>query len=108
MKNKFTFIANANLFLAKVMGKFVPSCDQVTLLVSDSMDEKLPLKSKLGVAIHLLMCKWCRRFKQQLQLIRTLVRNTPARTDGIHSHSPASLSAAAKERIERALSDSNK
>lgn len=105
MKNRLTYVANAKLALAKIMGRFVPSCDQVSRLVSDSMEEDLPLKGKLSVALHLLMCKWCRRFKRQLQLIRTLSLKAQARTKIAHPLSQGSLSAAAKERIERTLSD---
>lgn len=108
MRKRLSLSSNAKLILSRGMGRIIPSCEQVTRLVSDSMEEGLPLKSKLRVAIHLLMCKWCRRFKQQLQLIRTLIRDRQARTNSIHPLSPASLSATARERIERALGDSNK
>jgi hypothetical protein len=108
MKTKLTLIAKSKLILTKAIGKFVPSCDQITLLVSASMEEELPLRSKLRVAIHLFMCKWCRRFKQQLQLIRTLAHQTQTKPDSLALDSQAFLSDAARERIDRAISDASK
>ncbi len=108
MRKRLSLWSNAKLSLAKAMGRFVPSCEQVSLLVSDSMEEKLPLRIKMRVAIHLLMCQWCRRFKQQLSQMRALIRKTRAEVDSVTTHPPVTLSDSARERMQRSLDSSNK
>lgn len=107
MRKRLSIWSKAKLNLAKAMGRFVPSCEQVSLLVSDSMEEKLPLRNKIRVAIHLLMCQWCRRFKQQLRQIRALIRKTQAE-DSIQPHPQVKLSDSARERMQQSLDSSNK
>lgn len=48
------------------------SCEEVTRLVSESMDKDLSIGKYIGVRIHLLMCTFCRRFKEQVSFIREL------------------------------------
>ena len=108
MRKRLSLWSNAKLSLAKAMSRFAPSCEEATRLVSDLMEEELPWRSKLRLAIHLLMCKWCRRFKQQLRQIRALIRKTRAEADSIHPHPQVTLSDSARERMEQALGRSNK
>ncbi len=44
-------------------------CKDISALVSRSMDEKLPLHQRLGIKFHLMMCHFCRQYKNQLILI---------------------------------------
>lgn len=37
------------------------------------MDEKLPLKIRLGIKFHLMMCDLCLIYKKQLDLIHTAI-----------------------------------
>jgi len=37
------------------------------------MDEKLPLRIRLGIKIHLSMCDLCLRYKNQLGIIREAI-----------------------------------
>lgn len=46
------------------------NCKQTSLLVSQSLDRPLTWRERLAVRIHLLICVYCRRFTQQLKLIR--------------------------------------
>jgi len=108
MRKRLSIWSKAKLGLAQAMGRFVPSCEEATRLVSDSMEEKLPLRIKIRVTIHLLMCKWCRRFKQQWRQIRALIRSTQAEADSSHSHPQVTLSDSARERMEKALGSSDK
>ncbi len=50
------------------------SCKDVTQLLSESMDASLPIGKRIGVRLHLLICKFCLRYKRQLLLIRETVR----------------------------------
>ena len=48
-------------------------CKDITYLISQSMDVKLPLKIRLGIKFHLMMCDLCLRYKKQLELIRKVI-----------------------------------
>jgi hypothetical protein len=42
-----------------------PGCKTVTRLQSEALDRKLPLRQRLGLRGHLLLCQWCRRYGKQ-------------------------------------------
>jgi hypothetical protein len=79
------------------------SCKDVTRLISESMDRSLPLGKRIGVRLHLLICRFCARYKRQLLLIRETVRRLAAMEDAYGSHIGERLSEEAKERIRRSL-----
>jgi len=76
------------------------NCKEVSRLVSESLDRKLPLYQRIGVRVHLLMCKFCRRFEQQLMLIRKTLRVEALYED---TESYLSLPPEAQKRIKRFL-----
>ncbi|MBL0714398.1 MAG: zf-HC2 domain-containing protein [Desulfosarcina sp.] len=80
---------------------FMPNCRQVSQLVSESMDRPLPFFKNLMVRIHLRMCKYCRRFEQQLLKMREISRNINHHIETLES--PLSLPDEARERIRRRL-----
>ncbi|MCH7691647.1 MAG: hypothetical protein IIA17_11475, partial [candidate division Zixibacteria bacterium] len=57
----------------KMMNYIMPNCKEVAELVSFSMDETLPLKKRVGLKLHIMMCKFCHRNYKQLYLIRKLI-----------------------------------
>jgi len=48
-------------------------CKDVSHLISRSMDQKLPLRIRFGIKLHLMMCNLCSRYKNQLDLIRKAI-----------------------------------
>jgi len=70
-------------------------------MISESMDRKLPLGRRMGIRFHLMMCSLCRRYQQQLLLIRSVLRRDKE-TDDI---SGQTLTEDARERIEKKLTD---
>lgn len=79
------------------------SCKDVTRLLSESMDRSLPLGKRIGVRLHLLMCRFCVRYKRQLLLIRETVRRIVTEEDAPGAPPGELLSEEAKERIRRSL-----
>ena len=79
------------------------SCKDVTRLLSESMDHSLPLGKRVGVRLHLLICKFCARYERQLLLIRETMRRLAATDDACGSLTGESLSEEAKERIRISL-----
>ena len=47
-----------------------PNCKEVTRLVLMAEDTSLPLRSRLAVRFHMLICKACPKFAGQLALMR--------------------------------------
>ncbi|GAB4362270.1 MAG: hypothetical protein Kow00128_01880 [Deltaproteobacteria bacterium] len=82
------------------------SCRDVTRLISDSMDRSLPLRKRLGVRLHLMLCRFCSRYERQLRLIRDTVRRIAASPDDPPAIPPETLSPEARERIRKSLGGS--
>lgn len=77
------------------------SCKDVSQKVSESMDRKLPFHHRMFIRIHLMMCRYCSRFRRQMLLLREM-----ARSDMFLDMSKdlsAGLSQEARERIKASL-----
>ena len=79
------------------------SCKDVTQLISESMDTSLPIGKRIGVWLHLLMCKFCARYERQLLLIRETVRGLVGAEETAGGTLGEPLSEEAKVRIRKAL-----
>ena len=79
------------------------SCNDVTRLISESMDHSLPLGKRVGVRLHLLICTFCARYERQLLLIRDTVRRLAAMEDSYGPLTGELLSEEAKGRIRKSL-----
>lgn len=79
------------------------SCRDVTRLISDSMDRTLPAGKRIGVRVHLLLCRFCARYKRQLLLIRDTVRRISAAEGDPAGTITDTLSPKARERIRKSL-----
>jgi hypothetical protein len=100
-----SFLARRNRFqtaLVKFIGKRTPKCREVVRILSQSMDGKLPLKTRVQLRFHYLICAWCQRYEKQLHQIREVARAVP---DHVEEMSMESLSAESKERMKQALRD---
>jgi len=91
--------AKSKSALARVVAALSPSCRQATRLQSEAMDRPLSWLEKLGLRVHLLLCKWCRRYGKHLQFLRSAAREC----DGHPGPEPQRLSAEARERIKHKL-----
>jgi len=77
-----------------------PSCKDAVRLQSDALERRLPMLQRLGLRIHLLFCKWCRRYGRQIGFLRDAARQHP---DELADPAPRKLSAEARERIKQPL-----
>lgn len=79
----------------------VLTCKEVSSLVSESLDRRLSWRERLGVNLHLLICKACRRFADQMRFLhaaaRQFSRNYPI------DMTSTRLSESARRRIRHAL-----
>ncbi len=54
--------------------KLIPTCREVSELLSQAEDRPLTLREKFELYVHLPLCEGCRHFRQQLGFIRRAVR----------------------------------
>ena len=77
------------------------NCREVTRLVSESLDRKLPLSQRIGIRIHLFMCKLCPEVKKQMLFIREAMHLFTRESSPLESD--VSLSTETRDRIKLAL-----
>ncbi|HEA69486.1 MAG TPA: hypothetical protein ENI07_22140 [Desulfobacterales bacterium] len=77
------------------------SCKEVTQMVSESMDRDLPRYQRIEIWIHLMMCKFCSRYRQQLMSLRKVLRPQALHAENNEPH--AKLSPEARKRIKKSL-----
>ena len=80
--------------------RITPRCHDVTRLLSQSMDRRLPLLTRLSLRLHFAICVWCNRYGHQLAILRRLSRSIREDTEQV---STASLPEEARKRIKEAL-----
>lgn len=77
-----------------------PSCRQATRLQSAALDHPLTPSQKVGLRVHLCICKWCRRYGRQVHFLRDAAQAHP---DKLVDPLPQKLPEAARERIKQRL-----
>jgi hypothetical protein len=50
------------------------SCKEASQIISQSLDRQLTMRERFAVKLHLLICKYCKQFSQQLQSIRVALK----------------------------------
>src|SRR5437899_10295106 len=95
-------ILKSNLMkaLARRAAYLSPSCKKAARLQSIALDRKLPLRQRFGMRVHLLLCKWCRRYGKQVTFLRNTAHEHP---DEMAEPVPQKLSDEARERIRQKL-----
>ena len=76
-------------------------CKDVSQKFSESMDRKLPFHHRMFIRIHMLMCKFCSRFRRQLLHLREISRSD--KIVDISQDLSVGLSQQARERIKTSL-----
>ncbi|CAB1076637.1 hypothetical protein D1AOALGA4SA_4433 [Olavius algarvensis Delta 1 endosymbiont] len=83
------------------MSHWMFNCQETSKKVSKSMDQNLPLPERMMIAAHLWMCKYCRRLKDQMLMLRNALRLTDLAGED-KDRSPT-LPSAARRRIELSI-----
>ena len=76
------------------------SCKEVARKIASDELAEARWRERLGVRLHLLLCRHCRRYKAQLRSIGTAARNLW----GLHSEDPPNLERLERQILERSLS----
>ena len=93
-------LQKANYGMMRLMVRVMPSCKDISALISRGMDQRLPLHNRLSIRLHVSLCKFCRRYEKQLRLIHKGLRYY---SDPETNQTEPALPAAAQERIQHAL-----
>ena len=94
------WLTNIVKTLIRGLADLSPGCRTATRLQSEALDHKLPFRQRLGLRIHLLLCKWCRRYGKQITFLRGAAHEHP---EEMAEPAPQKLSDEARERIKRRL-----
>lgn len=77
-------------------------CKEIIELSSKNMDASLPWVTRMEMKLHLLLCKTCHRYAQQLMVMQKALGM-------IENHrAPCQLSEQAKQRIAKKIQENKK
>jgi hypothetical protein len=79
------------------------SCKEVAEFVTRSFETRLPFWQRVQLVFHLCGCRWCRRFRDQLRVVKQACRLWSRSDRTSDAAGNAALSAEARARIRRAL-----
>ena len=99
------WLTNMLKSLGRGMGELSPSCREATRLQSEAMDRPLRLRQRVGLRLHLFLCRWCCRYGRQIGLIGKLA---PRRDLEEAALPPQTLRPETKARIKVALREHQK
>jgi hypothetical protein len=71
-------------------------CKQASQIISQSLDRPLTMRERFALKLHLLICKYCKQFSQQLHTLRVTIKQMTASVEDNHQ---IELPNAAKKRI---------
>ncbi|WP_143310121.1 anti-sigma factor family protein [Chitinophaga vietnamensis] len=54
----------------------MPSCKDATMLVEKRLQQPVSFIERMGLALHLLICKYCRRYAKQSSIIDAAVHES--------------------------------
>jgi len=99
------FLKRAAAALKSGLRTLSPNCREASRLQSDALDRPLPLPKRFGLCVHLLLCKWCRRYGEQIRFLRQAAHEHP---DELSEAAPQRLTPEARERLKHSLRDAPK
>jgi hypothetical protein len=88
--------------LVKFIAKYTPKCREMVRILSQSMDEPMPLTMRIKKRLHFWICCWCQRYEEQLRYIHETAHHFPEYA-GEASNAP--FPEEAKQRITQRLAD---
>lgn len=95
---------NRQFKLKQALKALTPSCREAARLQSQQMDLSLGLAQRIGLRIHLLLCKWCRRYGIHIRFLRAASRQSAEEQEKNLPGMPTET----RNRIQRKLSEARK
>jgi predicted anti-sigma-YlaC factor YlaD len=60
--------------LLNSLQRLSPTCRQAARLISDAMERDLPAVDRVGMSLHLAICRACRRYRRSVAFLSQLLR----------------------------------
>ncbi len=76
------------------------TCKQASQIISQSLDRKLSWNERFALRLHLFICKYCLRFRQQLQTLRVALKSM---SEAAENDTNITLPSATKARIAKSM-----
>lgn len=92
----------------KLMSRIDPGCEAISRTSSVSLDRRLSIKERWSLFMHLLMCRFCRRYLQQLKALQLISSDLGAEEKSEPRQPVAEMSDAARRRIHQKIADATK
>lgn len=86
-------------------GELSPTCREATRLQSQSLERALTLRERVGLRIHLALCRWCKRYGIQIRFLRSVAQRQSEQSETLPAQS---LSPEAAERMKVRLKAEHK
>src|SRR5262245_638643 len=87
------------------LARKLPDCQETVEKISQSMERSLTVPESIKLKLHLWICVFCQRYRQQLQLIRDAARAKANEASDLVEG--VTLSHEARERVRRSLTNQN-
>ncbi len=78
------------------------SCREVSALASETLDREMRFRERIGMLLHLMLCRVCRRYVKQIRFLSTASR---VLKDKVLEDTQPRLNDAARQRIEERLTE---
>ena len=83
--------------------QLLPTCREMSRHTSHTLDQRPGWKLRLGMGIHLLFCRLCRRYSRQLGWLRSMAGSAPASAAATVAVPPEEADAGRRERLRQRL-----
>lgn len=94
------WLTNKLKSLGRGLAELSPSCREATRLQSEAMDRPLSLRKRIGLRLHLMLCRWCRRYGKQIGFLRSVAHEHEKHDEILP---PQTLRPEARERMKARL-----
>jgi hypothetical protein len=91
--------------IGDIKAALMPDCRDASRIQSEQLERPLPATRRFGLFVHLLICKWCRRYGRQIRFMRSAAHEHPEKLAEADSRP---LSDDARERIKSRLAEEDK
>jgi hypothetical protein len=75
-------------------------CREASRAQSEALDHPLPSAKRVGLSLHLVLCKWCRRYGKHIHFLRATAHE---HQEELADASPHKLPTAARQRMKQRL-----
>jgi hypothetical protein len=83
------------------MTRFPLSCVEAARMISAAREAPLPRMTRIGLSLHLIACRHCARYRRQLGLLHSWLREYPGRAEQEHEQLPEALIKRIVEQLRR-------